>query len=252
MRKFWKALLGIALIIYIIGINIISSTRIAFSLPIMITGIILVIYDFTKSKIKETKSLNKLFKITKVFLSIGLIFLLAMEGLIISYPKYNEEKSDYIIVLGAGLTNGKTPNIILEGRLDAAIKYINKNHDGYLVLSGGQGEDEDLPEADAMSKYLQDRGINADRIILEDKSRDTNENLKFSKEKIEEHSHKSLSEINVKIITTDFHAFRSSILAKKNGYVNFSNYSDPTVWYMIPVTYIREAFAIVKSVIFDK
>ena len=252
MKKFWDIILGILFCLYIIAINVMSGVRVAFSLPIMITGIILVIYDFTKSKIKETKSLTKLFKIAKIFLSIGLIFLLAMEGLIISYPKYNEEKADYIIVLGAGLTNGKTPNIILEGRLDAAIKYINKNHDGYLVLSGGQGEDEDLPEADAMSKYLQDRGVNADRIILEDKSRDTNENLKFSKEKIEEHSHKSLGEINVKIITTDFHAFRSSILAKKNGYVNFSNYSDPTVWYMIPVTYIREAFAIVKSVVFDK
>ena len=103
-----------------------------------------------------------------------------------------------------------------------------------------------------MSKYLQDRGVNKDRIIIEDKSRDTNENLKFSKEKIEEHSHKSIDEINVNIITTDFHAFRSSILAKKNGYKNFENYSSPTLWYMVPVTYTREAFAVVKSVIFDK
>ena len=81
--------------------------------------------------------------------------------------------------------------------------------------------DEDLPESDAMSKYLQDRGVNKERIIIEDESRDTNQNFKFSKEKIEEHSHKSLDEINVKIITTDFHAFRSSILAKRNGYVKF-------------------------------
>lgn len=252
MIRFFDALLGIGLIIYILGINIISSTRIAFSLPIMIIGIILIIYHFIKNKVKEIKSLVKMFKFVKILLSIGCIFFLVMEGLIISYPKYNEEKADYVIVLGAGLTNRTIPNIILEGRLDAAIKYMEQNHDGYLVLSGGQGEDEDLPEADAMSKYLQDRGVNKDKIIIEDKSRDTNENLKFSKEKIEEHSHKSLAEIKVKIITTDFHAFRSSILAKKNGYVNFNNYSDPTVWYMIPVTYTREAFAIVKSVIFDK
>ena len=252
MRKFWDVLLGVGLILYILVINVISSTRIAFSLPIIVTGIILIVYYFIKNKIKENESLSKMFKLVKIFVSIGLIFLLVMEGLIISYPKYNEEKADYIIVLGAGLTNRTIPSVILEGRLDAAIKYMENNHNGYLVLSGGQGDDEDLPEADAMSKYLQDRGVNKDRIIIEDKSRDTNENLKFSKEKIEEHSHKSLDEINVKIITTDFHAFRSSILAKKNGYINFSNYSGSTVWYMIPVTYTREAFAIVKSVIFDK
>jgi hypothetical protein len=67
MRKFWKALLGIALIIYITGINIISSTKIAFSLPIMITGIILIIYDFTKSKIKETKSFLNCLRLQKYF-----------------------------------------------------------------------------------------------------------------------------------------------------------------------------------------
>lgn len=252
MKKFWDIILGITLVLYIVAINVISSVRIAFSLPIMTIGIILIIYHFIKKRIKESEILSKTYKVIKIFLCIGLITFIGIEAAIISYPKYNEKKADYIIVLGAGLANRTTPSIILEGRLDAAIKYIEKNDTGYIVLSGGQGDDEDLPESDAMSKYLQDRDVNADRIIIEDKSRDTNENLKFSKEKIEEHSHKSLDEINVNIITTDFHAFRSSILAKKNGYKNFENYSSPTMWYMIPVTYTREAFAVVKSVIFDK
>ena len=163
-----------------------------------------------------------------------------------------KKKHDYILVLGAGLSNGTTPSLILQDRLDATIKYIEGNDTGYIVLSGGQGVDEDLPESHAMSKYLQDRGVSRERIIIEDESRDTNQNFKFSKKKIEEHSNKSLDEVNVKIITTDFHAFRSSILAKRNGYVNFDNYSSSTVWYFIPVTYTREAFAIVKSVLFDK
>jgi uncharacterized SAM-binding protein YcdF (DUF218 family) len=155
-------------------------------------------------------------------------------------------------VLGAGLDSGKTPNLILQERLDAAIKCIGENPTQYIVLSGGQGADEDLPEAQAMSEYLQERGIDKEKIIIEDKSKDTNENLKYSKEKIEEHSHKSLNEVSIKIVTTDFHAFRSSILAKKNNYVNFDNYSNPTVWYFIPSTYTREAFAVVKSVLFDR
>lgn len=252
MKKFLDVILGITLIIYIIAVNIISSARIAFSLPIIILGIVLILYHFLKEKIIENKLLLKGFKTVKILISIGLICFLAIESIIISYPKYNKEKTDYILVLGAGLSNRTVPSVILQDRLNAAIKYINENDTKYIVLSGGQGEDEDLPESHVMSKYLEDRGINKDKIIIEDKSRNTNENFKFSKEKIEEHSNKSLSEVNVKIITTDFHAFRSSILAKKNGYVNFNNYSSHTVWYLIPITYTREAFAVVKSVLFDK
>ena len=251
MKKFCDIIIGILLILYVIAINLMSGARIAFSLPTVILGIILIFYHFVKNKIKESEFLSKGFKSVKIFLCIGVICFFGIEFAIVSYPKHNENKANYIIVLGAGLTNKTTPSLILQGRLDAAIKYIDVDDTGYIVLSGGQGVDEDLPEAHAMSKYLQDRGVDKERIIIEDKSRNTNENFKYSKDKIEEHSHKSLKEIKVKIITSDSHAFRSSIIAKKNGYANFDNYSSSTVWYLIPVTYTREAFAIVKSVLFD-
>lgn len=249
MKKFWDIIIGVLLILHVIAINLMSGARIAFSLPIVILGIILILYHFIKRKIKESKFL---YKGLKIFLCIGFIWFLGMEAVIISYPKHNEKNDDYILVLGAGLHNRTMPTATLRGRLDAAIECIEENNTEYIVVSGGQGVDEDLPESHAMSKYLQDKGVDKKRIIIEDESRNTNQNFKFSKEKIEEHSHKSLDEINVKIITTDFHAFRSSILAKKNGYENFDNYSSSTVWYLIPVTYTREAFAIVKSVLFDK
>jgi len=252
VKRHWDILSGIMLIIYVIAINIMSGVIVAFSLQIAILGIIFIAYHFVRNKIKENKFMPKGFKYIKIFICIGLTFFFAMEVIIISFPKHNEKKDDYILVLGAGLTNRTTPTEILRGRLDVAIKCLNENENAYLVLSGGQGIDEDLPEADAMSKYLQDRGVNKDKIIIEDKSRDTNQNFKFSKEKIEEHSHKLLKDVDVKIVTTDFHAFRSSILAKRNGYANFDNYSSPTVGYLIPITYTREVFAIVKSVLFDK
>lgn len=251
MKKFWDIILGIILSGYIIAINIMSGVKVAFSLPIMIVAITLIIYHFIKKRIKESKFLIKGFKYIKIFLCIGLIWFLGMEAVIISYPKHSEKKADYILVLGAGL-NDTIPTEILRGRLNAAIECIEKNDSAYIVVSGGQGEDENLPEAHAMSKYLQDKGVDKEKIIIEDESRNTNQNFKFSKEKIKEHSNKSLEEINVKIVTTDFHAFRSSILGKRNGYVNFDNYSGSTVWYLIPISYTREAFAIVKSVLFDK
>lgn len=229
-----------------------SGVRVAFSLPIIILGIILIIYHFVKGKIREKELLFKGFKFIRIIVCIGLICFIGMEAVIVSYSKHNEKKDDYILVLGAGLRDGTFPTEILRNRLDAAVKCAEKNDKSYIVVSGGQGEDEDIPEAEAMSEYLQDKGVSKEKIIIEDQSKNTNQNFKFSKEKIEEHSNKSLDKINVKIVTTDFHAFRSSILAKINGYVNYDNYSSSTVWYLIPITYTREAFAIVKSVIFDK
>jgi uncharacterized SAM-binding protein YcdF (DUF218 family) len=229
-----------------------SEIWIAFSLPIIILGIIFLGYYIFEKKSKENEFLFKFFKLLKVVFCIVFICFIGIEAEIISYPKHNEKKDDYIIVLGAGLDNGRTPNLILQERLDTAIKTIKENPAENIVLSGGQGADESLSEAEAMSEYLQERGIDKEKIILEDKSKDTNENLKYSKEKIEAYSHKSLDEVSVKIVTTDFHAFRSSILAKKNGYVNFDNYSSSIVWYFVPSTYIREAFAVVKSELFDR
>lgn len=252
LKKFWDIILGVILILQTIIVNSISGVRVAFSFPIAVLGIILIVYHFVKIKIRENEVLFKGFKVIKVLLYISFICFIGIQAVIISYPKYSEKKSDYLLVLGAGLTDGETPNSILQGRLDTAIKCIKENNQAYIVLSGGQGVDENLPESHAMSKYLQERGIDKKKIIIEDKSRNTNQNFKYSREKIEEHSKESLDKVSVKIITTDFHAFRSSILAKKNGYTNFDNYSSHTLWYLIPITYTREAFAIVKSVLIDK
>lgn len=252
MKRFWDILLGGLLILYVIAVNLISSTKIAFSYPIAALGIIIVGYHFIKDKIKKSLVLSKTLRAVKMIICIFIICFLGIEILIISYPKNSLQKTDYILVLGAGLSNGKTPSLILQGRLDAAIKCFQQNDSAYIVLSGGKGNDEDLPESHAMSIYLQDGGINKNKIIIEDKSQNTNENFKFSKKRIEEFSKKSLKESSVKIITTDFHALRSSILAKRNGYVKIDNYSSTTVWYLIPITYTREAFAIVKSIIFDR
>lgn len=233
-------------------IYLIKEMWIAFSIPAGILVSLFLGYYFFNKIIKENKFSFKLYRIIKIILFISLVCFIGIESAIISYPKNNEKKDDYAIVLGAGLDNGRTPNLILSERLDAAIECEEDNPNQYIVLSGGQGSDEYVSEAQAMSEYLQEKGIDKEKIILEDRSRNTDENIKFSKEKIEEYSGKSIDKVNVKIITTDYHAFRSNILAKKNGYVNFDNYSSSTVWYFIPSTYIREAFGVVKSAIFDR
>ncbi|NRT34965.1 uncharacterized SAM-binding protein YcdF (DUF218 family) [Clostridium beijerinckii] len=229
-----------------------SELWIAFGFPIIVLGIIILVYYFSKKIMKKNMFFYKIFRYIKISSCIIFICFIIIEALIINYPKYNRNSDDYIIVLGAGLDNGGVPNLILRERLDIAIKCMKENLAQYIVLSGGQGTDESTSEAQAMSEYLQAKGIEKNKIILEDKSRDTNENLKYSKEKIEEFSSKSISDIKVKIVTTDFHAFRSSILAKKNGYKSFDNYSSTMPWYFVPSTYARESIAVIKSILFDK
>lgn len=243
---------GIILIIYIAAINIVSSTKISFSYSMIAMGAILIIYHFTKEKLKNIKNFSRVTKIFKTLMCVVLVCFAILEILIITYPKYKTKNTDYILVLGAGLIDGKTPSLTLQGRLDATLKCINEyNNTGYIVLSGGKGNDEQLSEAAAMKIYLINRGVPKTRIIIEDESTSTNENFKYSKEIIEEHSGESIDKVNVKIVTTDFHAFRSSILAKKNGYINFDNYSSNTVWYLVPIMYSREAAAIIKSIVLD-
>lgn len=253
MKTYLDILIGIILIGYTLIINTISSTKVAFSNSILFVGICLLVYHFLKIKLKDNKYFILGSRTMKPILLIGFTCFIILQIIIVSYPKKNNKPTDYIIVLGAGLRNGTELSLSLKDRLDTTLEYVeNYNSDSYIVVSGGQGADEDISEALAMSNYLIDNNIPRDRVIIEDKSVNTFENFKFSKVKIEEHSNTPLADSSVKIITTDFHAFRSNILAKRNGYMNINLYTTKTVPYLIPALYSRESLAIVKSFLFDR
>lgn len=249
-------ILSVIIILYVTIINKFSSTRVAFSTPLMIIGILMIIITFISGYVIEflnrSKGGRRFFYILKVIVVCALAAFVLIEGAIIIYPKNDKNNSDYILVLGAGLTNGKYPSLTLKGRLDSAIEVFNMmGKTKKIVVSGGQGDNEDITEAEAMKSYLLDSGIPENMIILENKSRTTSENFKFSKEKLESDSGKDIKDIKVKIVTTDFHSLRSRILANKCGYGEVNNYSSKSVWYLIPVSYLRESLALIKSMIFD-
>ncbi len=247
MVKYIDLLIGFVIFIYCIIINMISSNKIAFSTELTGFAIVLIVFHFVKNKIDINLSILKPLKLCIVILITVFIIL---EICIIVYPKDNKEDADYLIVLGAGL-NGSNLSHTLKDRLDATLTCVNEyNNNGYIVVSGGQGENEDISEAEAMERYLLQKGIAKDKIIKEDKSVNTYENLKFSRDKIEDHSGKSIKDSTIKIITTDFHSFRGRILAMKNSYGKVSSYSSDTLSYLIPIFYLREAFALIKTMIF--
>ncbi len=127
--------------------------------------------------------------------------------------------ADFVVVLGSGLRpDGGVPPL-LANRLDrgrAVWDGLDRRAGDFkplLIVSGGQGDDEPVPEASAMASYLVTRGFPADRLLLEYRSRSTEENLAFSRAIIDE----IRPGARVMVVTSDFHAFRAALLARRLG-----------------------------------
>ena len=177
---------------------------------------------------------------------IFLFFFIIIEGCIIMggiFNRHSDDAPEYILVLGAGIYGDGSPTLTLEKRLQLGIDFANRYPDAYIVVSGGQGSNEPMPEAHAMAYYLVDRGVKPERIIVEDRSTSTMENFKYSKEIIGDGK-------KIAFITNDFHVFRSTMLARRNG-LDASGYGTSTPGIVLVNCYLREFFAMVKSFIFD-
>jgi uncharacterized SAM-binding protein YcdF (DUF218 family) len=119
------------------------------------------------------------------------------------------QRSDYAIVLGAGI-RGEQLSLQLLERLTEALGYLARYPDSTAILSGGQGAGETISEAEAMFRWLTDHGIEADRLVLEDKSTSTLENIRFSKALIP-------GGATVSVITNGYHARRAAEIAAAEG-----------------------------------
>lgn len=178
-----------------------------------------------------------------IFCGICFILFIIVEGLIASgMTKTSEDNLDYVIVLGAQV-RGTRITKSLHKRLEKADGYLKANPNTIAIVSGGQGEGEDLSEAQCMKDYLVEQGIADDRIIMEDKSTNTNENIEFSMKIIRNISDKESPSIG--IITNNFHVYRTVAVCKKKGYkvYGIAAGSDKILFinYMV-----REFFAVVK------
>ena len=105
---------------------------------------------------------------------------------------------------------------LLRARVDRALAFAEAQAAAggkapVFVLSGGQGPDEIVSEAESMRGYLASRGVPAERILLEDRSTDTAENMRFSKELIFARDPEAVTAFS----TTNFHVFRSGLKARR-------------------------------------
>ena len=171
-----------------------------------------------------------------VFVVYALTVSVFMAGAAVNRPETNDTT---LVVLGCRAKNGY-PSRMLRMRLDAACNFLDDNTGTKVVVSGGKGKDEATTEAWAMKQYLISKGVAPERIFMEDKSVNTEQNLKYSMDIIRQ---EGLSQ-NVTIVTDGYHQLRAKMIAKKLGIDDTCAISADTSKVLLPTYWVREWFAI--------
>lgn len=165
------------------------------------------------------------------------IMLMYTVTLILNLINLHPKKLDYIVVLGAGL-NETQVSPLLAARIDKALEVYHRFPNVKLIMSGGQGVDEIIPEAEAMANYAYEKGIKKEAVILEDKSTTTYENIAFSHRLMRPGSYFALA-------TNSFHVYRALVIAKRQG-LKCIGFGAKTKWYFTLNAFIREFVAYLR------
>jgi len=231
---------GILAIIYVIFLSILWK-RYAINIFVGMIALLIII-----AAIKSEMILKLAMKFPKwsrifckaVFCIIAASFLI-VEGIILSHMrgKAAVNETEYLVILGCQV-NGSLASLPLLRRGYNAVNYLKKHENVKVVITGGQGPREDITEAEAMRRLLTENNIGGERILIEDKSRSTMENLKFANELY------NLFDKNIIIVTSDYHMFRSLSIAKKLGYQNTAGLAATSQLSVLPAYLLREYFAV--------
>lgn len=221
-----------------------------------LAGMALCVWIFCVGVAPLQKFIKKIFikrKFTKfIYMSVNICFIIfAVYGTIVTAMmaycacKAPAENAT-AIVLGAQVKPWG-PSAVLYGRISGAERYLKETPDSCAVLSGGQGEDEPMSEAQCMYNYLSEDGIDETRLYKEDKSTNTTENIKFSMEIIEENNLNT----DIAIATDSYHQLRAQIIARQQGIKgDVGAVNSDTSFIYIPTFAVREWFALPYQVLF--
>ena len=151
------------------------------------------------------------------------------------------KRPDYLIILGSGLIGDRIPPLLAQ-RLEKGKTMYEKFHNHpKIVVSGGQGVDEPIAEAEAMAQYLRQVGIPQEDIIIERQSTNTLENLQFSKTILDQ---KSKENYYCLVVTNSFHSLRAGIYMRKLG-IKGRSIGSRTALYFLPSAWIRETLGLI-------
>ncbi|HHX57038.1 MAG TPA: YdcF family protein, partial [Clostridiales bacterium] len=174
LRTIFSVLSLIGLVIFInpILLGICNLGNVSASIAFLLLSIFFIFNKTIASLLDRLwmHSIGKIIIITVIgFIILGLILVTIISAFMINAANDYPEESNIVVVLGCKV-NGTTPSLMLTKRLEATYDYLIENEDVLVIVSGGQGEYEDISEAQCMKDYLIGKGISDDRIIMEDKS----------------------------------------------------------------------------------
>ncbi len=172
---------------------------------------------------------------------LGVLLFVVVEGMILGrFGTKAQPGADYMIVLGAQW-KPSGPSYVLQKRLDKAVEYLRENPETFVIVSGGKGSNEPITEASGMKSYLLEKGIEEERILVEEQSTNTYENLVFSAQFLDR------DRDCVVLVTNNFHTFRALQIAKKQGYAQIEGLSAGSYPAMVPNNLLREFFGVLKD-----
>lgn len=188
---------------------------------------------------------------------IALIAAASLFGLLVLYAgvltvlmlcaAYAQPKNpDVVIILGCKVQPDGKPSLMLRKRVNAAYEYLFENEDVSCIVSGGKGSDEPISEAEAMKNLLVEMGIDEKRIIIENLSENTRQNIEFSLKLLEEQG-KSVSE--AAIVTDGFHQLRASLIVRESGITATAVSAETPPW-LLPPYWVREWLALSHRFVF--
>ena len=211
--------------------------------PVALLGAVLLLYGLFMEKLPFKKLISGV-------LAFGLAVILTFGSFLAIYGRNDNATYDEqtVIVLGCGI-RGERVSVGLAKRLNKAYEYHLQNPDAMIIVSGGQGPQEDIPEALAMKRYLVDKGVPEEKIIMEDKSTSTITNFRNSYEIMEK---EGLPTASVVFVTNAYHVYRSAYYAKAEGFPEAAHLGTDIIWYTIPMNYMREMLAVMKMWVFDR
>lgn len=212
------------------------------SLTGMVVGALLVLYGAAPQLF--TSLPWQLQTVIKLIVLVIAALTVSITAVMVSAILQPAAEADTVIVLGCKVDrNG--PSRMLRERLDAAYDYLQENTNAIVIVTGGQGSDEPEPEGTAMQKYLLKKGIDADRIYVEDRSESTRENL-INAESIMQENRLSAP---VLIVTNEFHVLRARMIANSLS-IEASTLPAPTDLFFFGAYYIRELYGVLYQIVF--
>ncbi|MGG3563005.1 YdcF family protein [Neobacillus rhizosphaerae] len=185
------------------------------------------------------KNKKRMLSYFSILVALGLIYVGMLQFKISQHIHTDVPKNaDYIIVLGARV-KGTVPSLAFGSRIKAAASYLKENENTIAIASGGKGPGEDISEAECIKRELIKRGISESRILLEDRSTDTYENINYSRKLIPKNAHSGL------VVTNTFHIYRAVSIARDQG-LKVNGLPAKTPIQAVVKSYTREYLAITK------